>query len=164
MFLVSIHQSNPPRREMDDATCCLVDVDYPLVLAMFGVAAATRKSLSHATKKRLLLTSLIALSTFFVFLVELEHIHVVRYHAQTQNRDGPLTVDERLALFKHDEERTRSSLPPLDSIIDENMNIIGDPQPLLDFAIIGFGKCGTSTLMYAFSFRLRLFRLCRNRR
>jgi hypothetical protein len=125
-------------------------------LAMVGVASATHKSLTHATKKRLLLISLIALSTFFVFLVELEHIHVVRYHAQTQN-DGPLTVDERLADFKHQQESPRASLPPLDSIIDKNMNIIGDPQPLLDFAIIGFGKCGTSTLMYAQSFRLILF-------
>jgi hypothetical protein len=126
---------------------------------MVGAAVAPM-SLSHATKKRLLLTSLIALSTFFVFLVELEHIHVVRYHAQTQNQQGPLTVDERLALFKHKEEIRRASLPPLESIIDKDMNIIGDPQPFLDFAIIGFGKCGTSTLMYdcCRSTRLILFR------
>ena len=38
--------------------------------------------------------------------------------------------------------------PPLDSILDdENDNIIGDPGFLLDVAVIGFGKCGTSTMM-----------------
>jgi hypothetical protein len=85
---------------------------------------------------------------------------VVRYHAHRLNR--PSRVELSLSLFKHhiphelsdvgllDERggRAKHSLPPLDSVIDENMTIIGDPQPFLDFAIIGFGKCGTSTLMY----------------
>lgn len=38
--------------------------------------------------------------------------------------------------------------PPLDSLIDKDGNITGDVQFLLDFAIVGFGKCGTSTLMH----------------
>jgi hypothetical protein len=111
-------------------------------------------------KRRVLFTSLFAVSTFFVFLVELEHIHVARYHAHRLNR--PSRVELSLSLFKHhtprdasavgllNERRGRAkhSIPSLDSIIDENMTLIGDPQPLLDFAIIGFGKCGTSTLMY----------------
>jgi hypothetical protein len=38
--------------------------------------------------------------------------------------------------------------PPLDTIIDDNDQIIGDPEWLLDFAILGYGKCGTSTMMF----------------
>ena len=37
--------------------------------------------------------------------------------------------------------------PPLDTIISEDNEIIGDPEWLLDFAILGYGKCGTSTMM-----------------
>jgi len=38
--------------------------------------------------------------------------------------------------------------PPLSSLVDETTNeVIGDVQPLLDFAIVGFGKCGTTTLL-----------------
>ena len=37
--------------------------------------------------------------------------------------------------------------PALDTIIDDNNTIIGDASWLLDFGIIGFGKCGTSTMM-----------------
>jgi len=38
--------------------------------------------------------------------------------------------------------------PPLEELIDPQFgNITGDVQWLLDFAIVGFGKCGTSTLM-----------------
>jgi hypothetical protein len=44
-------------------------------------------------------------------------------------------------------ERQKYALPPLNSIIDEDGNIIGSPQVLLQFAVIGFGKCGTSSLM-----------------
>lgn len=36
-------------------------------------------------------------------------------------------------------------LPPLESILDEEGNVIGSPQALLQFAVIGFGKCGTSS-------------------
>jgi hypothetical protein len=38
--------------------------------------------------------------------------------------------------------------PPLDTIIDDDNKIIGDPEWLLDFAILGYGKCGTSTMMH----------------
>lgn len=37
--------------------------------------------------------------------------------------------------------------PTLDQIVDSDNKLIGDPQFLLDFAIIGIEKCGTSTLM-----------------
>jgi hypothetical protein len=37
--------------------------------------------------------------------------------------------------------------PPLDSLVSSPLNVTGDVQFLLDFAIIGFGKCGTSTMM-----------------
>lgn len=37
--------------------------------------------------------------------------------------------------------------PPLDSII-QGWNVTGDPSWLLNFAVVGFPKCGTSTLMH----------------
>ena len=37
--------------------------------------------------------------------------------------------------------------PPLDDIV-QGWNITGDPSWLLDFAIIGFPKCGTSSMMF----------------
>lgn len=46
-------------------------------------------------------------------------------------------------------KRTASRRPPLGSLIHTNHSIIGDVQFLLDFAIVGFPKCGTTTLMYA---------------
>jgi hypothetical protein len=47
------------------------------------------------------------------------------------NVDPPLTVTRR---------------PPLARLIDKD-KVIGDPQFLLDFAILGFAKCGTTTMM-----------------
>jgi len=45
--------------------------------------------------------------------------------------------------------RLKNPLPPLDSYLQGEWNITGLPvQPLLDFSIVGFPKCGTSTLMY----------------
>ena len=41
---------------------------------------------------------------------------------------------------------TATTRPPLKSIV-QGWNITGDPQFLLDFAISGFPKCGTSTMM-----------------
>lgn len=38
--------------------------------------------------------------------------------------------------------------PPLADIVRGNNRIIGPTQFLMDFAIVGFGKCGTSTLLY----------------
>ena len=40
--------------------------------------------------------------------------------------------------------------PPLDSII-QGWNITGDPSWLLNFAVLGFPKCGTSTIMHHLS-------------
>lgn len=39
--------------------------------------------------------------------------------------------------------------PPLNTLLDmENKTIIGDVSFLLDFAVMGFAKCGTSTMMH----------------
>jgi hypothetical protein len=43
--------------------------------------------------------------------------------------------------------RDNYTLPPLRSILAENNTIVGDPQILLHFAVIGFGKCGTTSLI-----------------
>lgn len=40
--------------------------------------------------------------------------------------------------------RAQSNWPPLSSLVNDEGEIIGDPQFLLDFAIIGVEKCGTT--------------------
>ena len=39
------------------------------------------------------------------------------------------------------------TLPPLETLVTENGTIVGDIQILLHFAIVGFGKCGTTSLL-----------------
>ena len=56
-----------------------------------------------------------------------------------------IAVTEPTSTTKLDDSLTR---PPLDTIIDDDNEIIGDPEWLLDFAILGYGKCGTSTMMH----------------
>ena len=54
---------------------------------------------------------------------------------------------ERHALNKNMTRITTSaSRPPLESLIQDE-EIIGDPQFLLDFAVVGYAKCGTTTMM-----------------
>ena len=44
------------------------------------------------------------------------------------------------------------SLPPLESLVEQDKNqdpkIVADVQFLLDFAVVGFGKCGTTSLLH----------------
>ena len=47
----------------------------------------------------------------------------------------------------HHESAELTTLPPLESIVDRDGNVVGDPQHLLDWSIVGFGKCGTTTFM-----------------
>lgn len=42
---------------------------------------------------------------------------------------------------------TSKPYPPIDSIVSGKYNVTGDMSFLVDFAIIGFPKCGTSTMM-----------------
>lgn len=61
--------------------------------------------------------------------------------------DAIETIQNRAELLKA--LMANYTRPDLDSIIDPETNkIIGDPQFLLDFAVVGFGKCGTSTIMH----------------
>jgi hypothetical protein len=44
---------------------------------------------------------------------------------------------------------SRYALPPIRTVLNANRTVlIGDPQPYLDFAIVGFGKCGTTSAMH----------------
>jgi hypothetical protein len=56
-----------------------------------------------------------------------------------------LSSREMLELQATSEHNTYGR-PPLRTILD-NDAVIGDPSWLLDFGIIGYGKCGTSTMM-----------------
>jgi len=49
----------------------------------------------------------------------------------------------------HDLKASSTAVPPpLESILHGKWNVMGDASWLLDFAIVGFPKCGTSTLMF----------------
>lgn len=61
-----------------------------------------------------------------------------------QAEDQPLLPVTPGELTKFD---TSETWPALSEVVDDNDRLIGDPQFLLDFAIIGIEKCGTSTLM-----------------
>ena len=60
--------------------------------------------------------------------------------------------EKRLSAFERIMAKNKAlanyTRPPLETIIDKYGNVTGDPQFLLDFAIIGFGKCGTSSMMH----------------
>lgn len=60
------------------------------------------------------------------------------------HRIAPWTSPPAAALFDQHGNRLP---PPLSSLVNDTDHIIGDPQFLFDFAIIGFGKCGTTTMM-----------------
>ena len=143
-------------------------------------------TLSVSSKRRIFLWVVVLVPTFFLLLVELEQIHLARYHAQQENNlvlswarggqefqvvggdtlqllenAGPRKIAESTAAITSStdqllvrqstqyfaDEANNYTLPPLDTLIDKDLNIIGDVQSALQFAIIGFGKCGTSTLM-----------------
>jgi hypothetical protein len=75
----------------------------------------------------------------------------------TLHRDGETSkaIDKTIAKLRSPKNEkqgeirtTNEDWPPLSSLIgDMDKNITGDVQFLLQFAIIGFPKCGTSTLM-----------------
>lgn len=50
--------------------------------------------------------------------------------------------------FYAEKQLPMGHLPPYETVVDEYLNITGDVSSVLDFSIIGFGKCGTSTLMH----------------
>ena len=65
---------------------------------------------------------------------------------------SPEFFDEAMRAWMNDpcedesqrDPRSLSNWPPLSKLVDDEGQIIGDPQFLLDFAIIGVEKCGTS--------------------
>lgn len=100
------------------------------------------------SKRNRIFLATIPLAIFLIVFGELQH---TRWSQGSRLTDSILTqsllnfvpVDQDLSW-----QTVNRSLPPLESIIDDDDTIIGSPQVLLDFAIIGMGKCGTSTLMH----------------
>lgn len=113
-----------------------------------------------------------ALLLIALLLISLVPIYIFEYELGPRNsfkiRTGkyPIKRSERFAnklLSTVHEQATvvpffprinrRQPLPPLESLVkftddpNGNKTIIGDVSDLLDFAIIGFAKCGTSTMM-----------------
>lgn len=60
----------------------------------------------------------------------------------------PVPIDPELLNLRREKYRLNYTRPPIETILNlETSEIIGDPRFLLDFAIVGFGKCGTTTMM-----------------
>ena len=69
------------------------------------------------------------------------------------NNNNEISSEEKMQMLRERRSRHAAmvanySRPQIEEIIASNNTIIGDPQFLLDFAVIGFGKCGTSSIMY----------------
>jgi len=60
-----------------------------------------------------------------------------------------LTEEEKKAhSLYHQSRMINYTIPDLKDIVNDKGEIVRDPQFLLDFAIVGFGMCGTSTIMH----------------
>ena len=108
-----------------------------------------------AKRRRLLYTLALAGSTFFVSLLNfgLGTWHSAQNHP-TSLHVSNITPIDALSLTRKQAQlpvlsfyREPQPRPPLESIV-QGWNITGDPSWLLNFAITGFPKCGTSTLMF----------------
>ena len=72
-------------------------------------------------------------------------IRVKREAAKKKNNNRTKKKQEQIISVKGADQ---TNLPPLNSLIaDTHENITGNVQNLLDFAIVGFGKCGTTALI-----------------
>lgn len=92
------------------------------------------------------LLSALLLTTLFLH-------NIIRVDVSSQNDTQIQTIMTpetfELAAFHPPPRQYTDNRPPLDELIDPNNNtIVGSVQFLLDFSIIGFGKCGTSTMMH----------------
>jgi hypothetical protein len=66
---------------------------------------------------------------------------------QVRHLDNPTDVISNSINSVSDFPKEPNPRPPLDSIV-QGWNVTGDPTWLLNVAVVGFPKCGTSTLMY----------------
>jgi hypothetical protein len=100
-----------------------------------------RSSLSLKTRAALVagLVLVCSLANFYFANDELHTLNITQQQHQDTTRNS---FQSALS------NRPASHLPLLRNVIDmKSGNIIGDPQFLLDFAVVGHGKCGTTTLM-----------------
>ncbi|GAX28530.1 hypothetical protein FisN_12Hu103 [Fistulifera solaris] len=84
------------------------------------------------------------------FILSFINIALGHWHTRPISSDlttsylAPSNAMERSLELVYREPRPR---PPLESLVND-YNVTGDASWLLNFAIIGFPKCGTSTLMF----------------
>jgi hypothetical protein len=105
--------------------------------------------------RRWMASALLAASTFLICFLNLGigSWHAAQYHHPSSILISPRTstsipraigAADGVRMTQYQEPKPR---PPLESIA-QGWNITGDPSWLLNFAIVGFPKCGTSTLMF----------------
>lgn len=89
---------------------------------------------------------ILAVAAFLVSFINLAlgHWHTFDLSSDLSVPHVPPKLEDRSLELAYREPRPR---PPIDSLVKE-YNVTGDASWLLNFAIIGFPKCGTSTLMF----------------
>jgi hypothetical protein len=87
--------------------------------------------------------ALLCVTSFLVVL----NVRVAVNHREVEGRHSPLSFTPMAKEWDPKIHKTGTAPPPLESIVS-GWNISGDASWLLNFAIIGFPKTGTSTLMF----------------
>jgi len=99
----------------------------------------------HGSKKPGFLLMALGVAAFLVGLINLL---VASYHIHFDHGFSAAgsTSSSNTATTDSEEPHQNQPRPPLDSLV-QGWNMTGDVSWLLDFAIVGFPKCGTSSLM-----------------
>lgn len=131
---------------------------------MVNYSGMERKSTSVA-KQVSRAIGLIVFTTALFQLYIYEHFKMKRYHVLFNFKRNDLEKSTLPSSSAYEERRAvpflagitrRFPLPPIDSLLNITNNvtgkafratIVGDVSDLLDFAVIGVAKCGTSTMM-----------------
>lgn len=110
-------------------------------------------SIKVTTARRAFFVLSLAVPLFLILVSELKYRPTGASYGNTiglqldQFAVGTTGQSTAAALAPYTSSTEDYRLPPLESILSENGTVIGNPQSLLHFATIGFGKCGTTSLM-----------------
>ena len=111
---------------------------------------ARRRPSSLSLRKFLLISISFLLAVLTTFPFYMANLNREVKRAPVKEANGPPFFSERPTRLKNHGSQLigGSEWPLIQDIIDwENDEVLRDPQFLLDFAILGHGKCGTTTLM-----------------
>ncbi|GKY98030.1 hypothetical protein MPSEU_000761100 [Mayamaea pseudoterrestris] len=91
---------------------------------------------------------LASLSCIFVTEIHRQRLHRQQLEQEISSLQTMLSNFKSLIAYNETLLKGPYALPPLSTILNDDGSVVGNPQILLQFAIVGFGKCGTSSLMH----------------